>query len=246
MITRTFTICVSRFKIVYLHCRNIVTMLLKKKIKKFETLAKIHNDAVDVACSALLAAAGEYRTSELEWYFRKALKPYGLNDNFTNIFGKVYDCYKKTTVQEVVTESNKKLTDMLAKRSELADWLETYKEKCIKNKKALKNAVEKRLIPPFVVMESLIDGSRRYCFCYEFKKTETDGIYYAYIVDDRHNAAYTELVDARVTCIKEMTDNDFEQHYIIGRLSLMGFSKETDIVEYDNYLRKYFNEQSGS
>ena len=40
-----------------------------------------------------------------------------------------------------------------------------------------------------------------------------------------------------------MTIEEFEKNFIKERIKLQGFSKEEDIVEYDNYLRRLFNNQ---
>ena len=40
-----------------------------------------------------------------------------------------------------------------------------------------------------------------------------------------------------------MTMKEFENNFIKERIELQEFTKEEDIVEYDNYLRRLFNNQ---
>lgn len=97
----------------------------------------------------------------------------------------------------------------------------------------------------FFVLEDIFDGKKLYCFCYEFQVVNKDGkrIAMALITDNETERCWIKEIKAEEYKIRSMTIEEFEKNFIKERIKLQGFSKEEDIVEYDNYLRRLFNNQ---
>lgn len=97
----------------------------------------------------------------------------------------------------------------------------------------------------FFVLEDIFDGKKLYCFCYEFQVVNKDGkrIAMALITDNETERCCIKEIKAEEYKIRSMTIEEFEKNFIKERIKLQGFSKEEDIVEYDNYLRRLFNNQ---
>ena len=97
----------------------------------------------------------------------------------------------------------------------------------------------------FFVLEDIFDGKKLYCFCYEFQVVNKDGkrIAMALITDNETERCWIKEIKAEEYKIRSMTIEEFEKNFIKERIKLQGFSKEEDIVEYDNYLRHLFNNQ---
>jgi hypothetical protein len=122
-----------------------------------------------------------------------------------------------------------------------------YKEARIANKAALEE-IHKNGCPLFIVAEPIHDYftiEKKYLMCYEFQKSEKEGYYnvYEFSGDD----AYGHVIPINYDCysIREMTEWEFYEHYLIGRLSQRNFRNEEDAIEYDNYLRRLFHDQWG-
>lgn len=97
----------------------------------------------------------------------------------------------------------------------------------------------------FFVLESIFNKGKLYCFCYEFRVVNKDGkrIAKALITDNKTEHCWIKEINAEEYKIRSMTFEEFEENFIQERIELQGFSKENDIVEYDNYLRRLFNNQ---
>ena len=97
----------------------------------------------------------------------------------------------------------------------------------------------------FFVLEDIFDGKKLYCFCYEFQVVNKDGkrIAMALITDNETERCWIKEIKAEEYKIRSMTIEEFEKNFIKERIELQGFSKEEDIIEYDNYLRRLFNNQ---
>ena len=97
----------------------------------------------------------------------------------------------------------------------------------------------------FFVLEDIFDGKKLYCFCYEFQVVNKDGkrMAMALITDNETERCWIKEIKAEEYKIRSMTIEEFEENFIKERIELQGFNKEEDIVEYDNYLRRLFNNQ---
>ena len=97
----------------------------------------------------------------------------------------------------------------------------------------------------FFVLEDIFDGKKLYCFCYEFQAVNKDGkrVARALITDNETKHCWIKEIKAEEYKIRSMTGEEFEKNFIKERTELQEFSKEEDIVEYDNYLRRLFNNQ---
>lgn len=97
----------------------------------------------------------------------------------------------------------------------------------------------------FFVLENIFDGNKLYCFCYEFQVVNKDGkrTARALITDNETDHCWIKEIKAEEDKIRSMTFEEFEENFIKERIELQGFSKEEDIIEYDNYLRCLFNNQ---
>ena len=97
----------------------------------------------------------------------------------------------------------------------------------------------------FFVLEDIFDGKKLYCFCYEFQVVNKDGkrMAMALITDNETEHCRIKEIKAEEYKIRSMTIEEFEENFIKERIEFQRFSKEEDIVEYDNYLRRLFNNQ---
>ena len=97
----------------------------------------------------------------------------------------------------------------------------------------------------FFVLENIFDGNKLYCFCYEFQAVNKDGkrTARALITDNETERCWIKEIKAEEEKIRSMTFEEFEENFIKERIAIQGFSKEEDIVEYDNYLRRLFHNQ---
>ena len=97
----------------------------------------------------------------------------------------------------------------------------------------------------FFVLEDIFDGKKLYCFCYEFQVVNKDGkrMAMALITDNETERCWIKEIKAEEYKIRSMTIEEFEENFIKERIVIQGFSKEEDIVEYDNYLRRLFHNQ---
>lgn len=172
-------------------------------------------------------------TSAVLWMENvKPLVPYVILLNNDNDSLKVFveglkGCVSK--VDKIVNEEIEKLT------------------KAIEETKVSVAAFEEFVQKPsmFFVLENIFDGNKLYCFCYEFQVVNKDGkrMARALITDNETGNCWIKEINAEEDKIRSMTFEEFEKNFIKERIELQGFSKEEDIVEYDNYLRRLFNNQ---
>ena len=97
----------------------------------------------------------------------------------------------------------------------------------------------------FFVLENIFDGNKLYCFCYEFQAVNKDGrrMARALITDNETEHCWIKEIKPEEDKIRSMTPEEFEGNFLKERIELQEFSKEEDIIEYDNYLRRLFNNQ---
>lgn len=220
-------------------------MFTKKKIRKFEEIAKHHNEVIRTLKNGLRENAGDLFDYGLELYFNSQLDGYRLDTNFYDCFGEVWYWYKKQTLESYTEEAKAKLDSAYTKAVELQHWLNNYREHCKENKAKLASQYKNEEIPLFIVLEPLIpDMAEVYCFCYEFKDTEEDGVYSAYVFPDNRTNADIMGIDYRKWSVRPMTKFEFEHIYLMGRLGSKNFGTEEEAIEYDNYLRRLFNGQN--
>lgn len=95
----------------------------------------------------------------------------------------------------------------------------------------------------FFVLENIFDGNKLYCFCYEFQGVNKDGkrMARALITDNETEHCWIKEIKPEEDKIRSMTFEEFEGNFLKERIEIQGFSKEEDIIEYDNYLRRLFN-----
>ena len=151
----------------------------------------------------------------------------GDNEKLKEVVEKVKEGVSK--VDKIVNEEIEKLT------------------KAIEESKVSAAAFEEFAQKPsmFFVLENIFDGNKLYCFCYEFQVINKDGkrMARALITDNETGNCWIKEINAEEEKIRSMTFEEFEKNFIKERIELQGFSKEEDIVEYDNYLRRLFNNQ---
>ena len=120
-------------------------------------------------------------------------------------------------------------------------------DKAIEESKISAVAFEEFVQKPsmFFVLENIFDGNKLYCFCYEFQAVNKDGKRMArsLITDNETEHCWIKEIKPEEDKIRSMTIEEFEENFIKERTEIQGFSKEEDIVEYDNYLRRLFHNQ---
>ena len=120
-------------------------------------------------------------------------------------------------------------------------------DKAIEESKISASAFEEFVQNPsmFFVLENIFDGNKLYCFCYEFQAVNKDGkrMARALITDNETEHCWIKEIKPEEDKIRSMTIEEFEENFIKERTEIQGFSKEEDIVEYDNYLRRLFHNQ---
>ena len=124
--------------------------------------------------------------------------------------------------------------------------IKILKEGILKAKENIEN-LEKFLEKPsmFFVIEDIFDSTELFCFCYEFQVIDDNGKKKAkaLITDNETKYCWIKEINFETETIREMTMKEFENNFIKERIELQEFTKEEDIVEYDNYLRRLFNNQ---
>lgn len=124
--------------------------------------------------------------------------------------------------------------------------IKTVNEGISKAKENIKD-LEKFLEKPsmFFVIEDIFVSTELFCFCYEFQVIDDNGKKKAkaLITDNETKHCWIKEIDFETETIRKMTMKEFENNFIKERIELQDFTKEEDIVEYDNYLRRLFNNQ---
>ena len=123
----------------------------------------------------------------------------------------------------------------------------SYWERAKGNKDKLNELFEKG-VPLFITLTSLTSGHKRYAMCYEFKRYESGkyykGVHYqAYWFTGADKEGVSDFFNYLDYEVNPMTEEEFEQYYIMQRMNLMKFTDEKDAIEYDNYLRRLFHGQ---
>lgn len=194
----------------------------------------------------------EEKARELKENFEKASKEKGFGDSMLE-----WDCKRNIVFCRRLCKGyeDKKEFETLMKRSyeglyevfaDSMKLLDEYAPIIIRNKeeneKLFKNGV-----PLFITLVPVNQKcfSTRFAFCYEFKKTEEEGKYIANVLFSKNAAPFNEEINSNDYLIREMTREEFEQHYIMDRLNRMsdGLRTEEEIVKFDNSIRQLFNGQ---
>ena len=124
---------------------------------------------------------------------------------------------------------------------DLKENLLAYWDKVKDNKDKLDEFFKKGS-PLFIKMTSMRNNRVKYALCYELKKYENNK-YKAYVFTDDYADGQTVEFTYLDYALEQMTEEEFEQYYIMGRLKLMTFRYENDAIEYDNELRRLFHGQ---
>jgi len=121
-----------------------------------------------------------------------------------------------------------------------SDTLKFWK-KCGENKEKLDALVDK--CPLFIKMYPL-DGDcpPEYKMCYEFKK-RSEGNYELYVFGTGRQDGTVLSIDCTRYAVEQMTEDEFENHYIMGRMKVSNFTDEQEAIDYDNKLRRLFHGQ---
>jgi hypothetical protein len=207
-------------------------------IKEYNKYSEDINEKIDYYKKYVKDNYPEYEysngyTSAVLWMGNvKPFVPYG-----TLLSG---DNEKLKDVVEEVKEGVSKVDKIVNEEIEKLD-------KSIEESKVSVAAFEEFVQKPsmFFVLENIFDGNKLYCFCYEFQVINKDGkrMARALITDNETGNCWIKEINAEEEKIRSMTFEEFEKNFIKERIELQGFSKEEDIVEYDNYLRRLFNNQ---
>ena len=207
-------------------------------IKEYDKYSSEINEKIDYYKKYIKDNYSEYvnskgYTSAVLWMGNvKPFVPYStlLSDDNEKLKGVVEEIKESATkVDKIVNEEIEKLT------------------KAIEDSKVSAAAFEEFVQKPsmFFVLENIFNGDKLYCFCYEFQVINKDGerMARALITDNETGNCWIKEINAKEDKIRNMTFEEFEKNFIKERIELQGFSKEEDIIEYDNYLRRLFNNQ---
>ena len=117
-----------------------------------------------------------------------------------------------------------------------------YWDKVIKNQEDMLNWCYKG-VPLFITLNPLWGNysRKRYAMCYEFKKNGPNYIAYIFAWDTLEGMIFD--VDPFDFSISKMTEEEFENEYIMGRMNVSCFRYENDAIEYDNSIRRLFHGQ---
>ena len=149
------------------------------------------------------------------WHERKYLT----NDELRNKYNEILELDKKTNAE-----------------------IDAYWKRATENKEKLEKMFSDG-VPLFITITDMHKKDYKlYALCYEFKK-EKDGNYKAYVFTNERESGYVEEISYLDYSIEKMTEEEFENHYIIDRCGLFHASDETEGIEYDNRLRRMFNGQ---
>ncbi len=161
--------------------------------------------------------------------------------------------YIGKTMDDITREADERLKKAYSVVDTLLTNLLFYTKQCLKNKEELHRLYESG-VPLFIVIEpmsigdftpSVLNHSEKnsYCFCYEFKDTENDGVYLANLMGSRCTTSLNKKIDYREVTVRPMTEFEFEHQYIMNRLNCVTFKSEEELVEFDNSIRRLFHGQ---
>lgn len=169
-------------------------------------------------------------------HFMENVKPY-------IPYGTLLSGYKENKLKSIVEEIKKGASKVDKIVNEEIEKL----TKAIEETKVSVAAFDEFVRKPsmFFVLENIFDGNKLYCFCYEFQTVNKDGkrMARALITDNETERCWIKEIKAEEEKIRSMTFEEFEENFLKERIKIQGFSKEEEIIEYDNYLRRLFNNQ---
>jgi hypothetical protein len=120
-------------------------------------------------------------------------------------------------------------------------------DKDVERAEALKETTKEFLENPkmFFVSNEYFSEEEDYYFAYEFHINEVNGEQRvkALVTDNEAKHCWIAYIDINKQYIRPMTMEEFEKYFLPERIELQEFTKEEDIIEYDNYLRRLFNNQ---
>lgn len=206
----------------------------RKENKKKLELVKSLNDKVESTIedikSFALAVDEDLADSGFVWNLEREAQ------NFS-IYERYFSDYSFDRINEKMHGLNEFQSTFRARITE-------YWNKVIKNKENLSN-MYKEGAPLFITLSPLWGGrKKRYAMCYEFKKNvEHEGLYSAYIFAQDTEEGMVFDIDPRDFSISKMTEEEFEDNYIMGRMEVTKFYFEDEAIEYDNSIRRLFHGQ---
>lgn len=141
------------------------------------------------------------------------------------------------TIEELV-KTKELVADLY---DEYKDRIDAFWEKAKANKEELNSIFEKGL-PLFITLTSLRSDAKTYAMCYEIKKYN-NGEFEAYWFTGGRKEGHLDTFTYLDYKIEPMTEEEFEQYYIMQRMGATNFDSESKAIEYDNELRRLFHGQ---
>jgi hypothetical protein len=205
-------------------------MFKKKKLQKLTDMANKINESVSDAIHEIVAYAKEINPdivdSEIVRHMVTMLTWRNVEDPIR----------LSTTI-----DFDERMESIAETKADFKKELDIYGKKVNENKGKLNNFY-KNGMPLFLKFTSLYRNTVMYAMCYEIKQYE-DGSYKAYIFSDGEGKGKVIEFCYWDYSIEPMTETEFEQFYIIGRMGVSTHYCEEDAIEYDNYLRRLFHGQ---
>jgi hypothetical protein len=205
-------------------------MFKKKKLQKLTDMANKINESVSDAIHEIVAYAKEINPdivdSEIVRHMVTMLTWRNVEDPIR----------LSTTI-----DFDERMESIAETKADFKKELDIYGKKVNENKGKLNNFY-KNGMPLFLKFTSLYRNTVMYAMCYEIKQYE-DGSYKAYIFSDGEGKGKVIEFCYWDYSIEPMTENEFEQFYIMGRMKVSTHYCEEDAIEYDNYLRRLFHGQ---
>lgn len=234
----------------------------KKELRAVEVLVREYNKSVDEICLELKEIyGGEYTTEYVNNLIHDEF-----NDTYLP-FNPETNLKREKTCKNLMGKCNDLINACRRKKEIVSRKILEYVDICDENREGLEEKMKDGM-PLFIVVEPLKKGGfelneknlrpsrgtlyfknplrfakKWYCFCYEFKKTDNRWVYLANVVDTETAKAYNTKIDLRYASVRAMTEEEFENEYIIRRVGLMDNMTEPEIVNYDNEVRRLFHGQ---
>lgn len=205
-------------------------MFKKKKLQKLADMANKINESVSDATNEIIAYAKEINPDIVD---SEIVRHMVIILNWE----KVEDPIRLSTT----IDFDERMKSIVETKVDFKKELDVYGQKVNENKDKLNNFYKKGM-PLFLKFTSLYRNTVMYAMCYEIKQYE-DGSYKAYIFSDSEGRGKVIEFWYWDYSIEPMTETEFEQFYIIGRMEVSTFSCEEGAIEYDNYLRRLFHGQ---
>lgn len=210
-------------------------MCLKKKNNCKELIDNCNKELVD----RIISVREKYKGTIIERspIFYK-FESYYL-DSWHHINPYFYDT--EDEVKNVIAVKTKLVDDTIKSFEEKAN---KYLELGPANIRKIDEMIDSNEVPLFFTLTDLVDETnKRYFFCYEMKFTEKEGVYDVVVMPSNSNTSMRDTIYGAMGKIEKMTEKEFEEHYIMDRLSQKNFNSEEELVEYDNSIRRLFNGQ---